>query len=325
MVSSISWKRGRNGFTLVELLVVIAIIGVLIALLLPAVQQAREAARRMQCSNNLRQLGLACHNYHDTHKKFPPGRLAYDGMNSSGSSTKIVTGFVGMLLPFIEQGNLGNLYDSRYGFDDIVNRPAAQTGVEILLCPSAPGDRLMPLYAGWNQGWTTDVTMLDSAQTGYATDYQGIRALHYCDPATGTKTDIREVGILTETKSTRFADITDGTSNTIMFFEMAGKPEQWRLGKTIEVTNAQFYGYGPWSGNNAVMIYNWNADGTAKGQDDSYRYINVDNEASPYSFHPGIVNVMLADGSTRSIPETIETQTFLNLCDRRDGQVLGEY
>lgn len=317
-------QKPKSGFTLVELLVVIAIIGILIALLLPAVQMAREAARRTQCLNNMRQVGLACHNYHDVNGTFPPGRRVYDGTDSGGSPTKIVTGFLASILPFAEQANLGDIYNQQYSFDDVINQPAANLKVDFFICPSSPGDHVTPIYAGWNEGWTTDVSAM-SGKTGVATDYQGIRGLHYVDAGTGVKTYDGSCGILNEV-GTRIADITDGTSNTILLFEMAGKPDHWRLGKLQpEPTNAQFYQHGPWAGNNGVSIYNWRADGSEKACDACNSFINIDNVYAPYSFHPTVVTVMFADGSAKSISETIDTQTFINLAQKADGNVVGDY
>ncbi len=329
-VQSVKSTR-RSAFTLVELLVVIAIIGILIALLLPAVQQAREAARRMQCSNNLRQVGLACHNYHDTYGTFAPGRLVYDNngtaVDSTGSSTTIVTGFLAMILPYVEQGNLQELYDSRFSIDDPANQAAANVPVETYLCPSSPGNRTMNLYTGWNMGWGIGVDELDPNLTGIVTDYQGVRGIHVID-SSGNYTDANsKAGILSE-NATSFKDITDGTTNTILLYEMAGKSDNWINGKktAIDNGNIQFYWYGPWIGNNAVMIWNYSQDGTARGNgSNNTHYINVNNEAAPYSFHPGVVNMMLADGSTRTVTETIDRFTFYNLTMKADGNVVGDY
>lgn len=317
----------RPAFTLVELLVVIAIIGILVGLLLPAVQAAREAARRMQCTNNVRQIGLACHNYHDTLRKLPPGRLVYDGINSTGSPTKVVTGFLAMLLPYMEGSNLHATYNQNYGFDDVANQTAVNTEVSAFSCPSSPGDKIMPIYSGWNMGWTTDPTALDPNLTGFETSYQGVRGLHYLQGPAGSQVHVwdSEVGILNE-KGSRFADITDGTSNTLLLFEMTGKPSHWLMGKQQPAaTNAQFYSYGPWAGNNGVGIYNWSDDGLSKGCDTCNKFINVDNESSPYAFHPGVVVIVLADGSTRTLAETIDSQIFVNLSCKQDGNVVGSY
>lgn len=314
----------RRGFTLIELLVVIAIIAILIALLLPAVQQAREAARRTQCKNNLRQVGIACHNYHSTYRTFPPGRLVYPGTDSTGAATRVVTGFLAMLLPSLEGSNLYQIYDQHFGFDDVANQEAVNTVVPSFLCPSAPGERTTPIYCGWNLGWTTDVNALPGLNA-VASDYFGVRGLHYPDEVDGTHQYDGSCGVLNEL-GTKIGHITDGSSNTILLFEMAGKPYHWKLGlQQPDPTNAQFYSHGPWAGNNGVSIYNWSGDGLSKGCDDCRSFINIDNEVSPYSFHAGTVNIMLADGSTRSLSENIDSTTFMNLCRKQDGEVIGEF
>lgn len=124
----------RTGFTLIELLVVIAIIGTLIAILLPAVQQAREAARRTQCKNNLKQIGLALHNYLEAHGRFPSDRLA-----------KPRTGWCALLLPFLDQLNLQDAYDFNHDYWDRENEAVTQLPLTVFACPSTPdGQRLIP-------------------------------------------------------------------------------------------------------------------------------------------------------------------------------------
>src|SRR5262245_33406288 len=121
--------RRPYGFTLVELLVVIAIIGVLVALLLPAVQAARESARRMQCSNHLRQLGLACHNFVDAKNIIPPSRTASGGFPALGIPANAYNGWAGWLLPYLEQGNVSSIYDHTKHYGHVDNTQAIQTQI----------------------------------------------------------------------------------------------------------------------------------------------------------------------------------------------------
>lgn len=191
--SSASIASPRRAFTLVELLVVIAIIGILVGLLLPAVQSAREAARRMQCSNNLKQFGLALHNYESTYKRLPAGR------NSLSISAHAA------LLPYMEQGNLAQLVDWRVPWNHANNAQARATEVPTFNCPSDPVS-IVP--AGW-------------ASTTYRNN-QGSGLLHGLpptNPSNGNYGMPEPNGPMIPNKYLRFADITDGTANTAAFSE----------------------------------------------------------------------------------------------------------
>ena len=184
----------RRAFTLVELLVVIAIIGILVALLLPAVQFAREAARRTQCSNNLKQLGLALHGYHDTHKRFPSGIIASEDDFRDG----LHSGFA-LLLPFFEEQNLHRAYDFDTAWRSGNNLALAQTRVDVLLCPSS-GNQVPQ----------------DGGVPGAATDYALSKGplAYLCAKASGG-------GMFDINSGVRIAEILDGTSHTFAIGEAA--------------------------------------------------------------------------------------------------------
>ncbi|TWT34761.1 DUF1559 domain-containing protein [Blastopirellula retiformator] len=318
----------RGGFTLVELLVVIAIIGVLIGLLLPAVQQAREAARRMQCSNNLKQLALAAHNYESTFKAFP--YPAEDSNYGYSAQAKI--------LPFIEQGNFQDRIDFSQPLMEGVSylktlnpiyNDLVGTKIEVLLCPSDPGD---PLYVDDDITWAGGNYMMNA---GPGVDTQ------YCSTAdTG--------GLFWRGSVIRFRDITDGTSNTILMAETL-------LGNRIDSTDlvdAQTQMRSTSGGGSPCSVSAADLDarsvssyyGRRAGQwlrNLTYHsFINgyfPPNSASPdilfhgdgvmgaRSQHPGGAMVSLADGSVRFVGETVDLSTWRNLFARNDGQVPGEY
>lgn len=188
----------RIGFTLVELLVVIAIIGILVGLLLPAVQAAREAARRMSCSNNLKQMGLALHNYHDTYRSFPP--LGFYRRDLSGDSWSIQA----RLLPQLEQGNLQQLIN--WDFSYSLQGNVARTRVPVYICPSEPQDMERP-----------DAKPEDASFTHYPLNYT-VNAGQWLvyDPRTGAGGS----GLVYPNSRTNFGSVTDGTSNTLAFAEV---------------------------------------------------------------------------------------------------------
>jgi prepilin-type N-terminal cleavage/methylation domain-containing protein len=197
-------RRPRPAFTLIELLVVIAIIGILVALLLPAVQKVREAAARAQCLNNLRQIGLALHNYHDVHKHLPPGYVASGPYSDGATDTAPGWGWAAFILPDLEQGNLYKRIDFT---QPVQNSSAIQMPLAVFLCPSdLPPDQPF---------WITDAglsPMALAAPSSYAATV-GSDASDCADP-TGN-------GVFYRNSATRLTDITDGTSNTVLVGDRA--------------------------------------------------------------------------------------------------------
>lgn len=199
----------RPAFTLVELLVVIAIIGILVGLLLPAVQAAREAARRMSCSNNLKQLGLALHNYHDSYRKLPPSGFFRHDQPSDAWSIQA------RLLPQIEQGNLQDLIDWRFPYG--VQGEVARTRIPVYLCPSEPNDRSRP-----------DAKPTDPTFTHYPLNYGANMGEWFIfDPRTGRG----GTGLFFPNSRIGLGGIADGTSNTIAFSEVKAWNPYVRDGK----------------------------------------------------------------------------------------------
>jgi prepilin-type N-terminal cleavage/methylation domain-containing protein/prepilin-type processing-associated H-X9-DG protein len=293
-------STNRRGFSLIELLVVMAILGVLTALLLPAVQQARAAAARMQCTNNLKQLGLALHLYHDTHRSFPPAFMNYGPYISTFRFTH---GWAPFILPEIEQRALYDLYHWEVPLYHPLNQPVVARHLAIFQCPSAPGNRIstMPPFA------------LFSGQ-GACGDYANTLGI---DPALGAG-DVR--GVLAEQMPARMADVTDGTSNTILLTECAGRPQLWQAGRggTEQVVEG-----GPWAGfKNGVQLQGATHDGKSRPGPCA---LNCTNLSEVYSFHSGGANAVFADGHVRFLSASIDIHTFAALVTRAGGEVPGDF
>ncbi len=209
--------RSLRAFTLVELLVVIAIIGILVSLLLPAVQAAREAARRTQCTNNLKQIGIGFHNYHDTYKTFPPAYVIQPGGGGVHGAPDPDTRDAGpgwawgtLLLPFLEQGNLHDQFNDNLPCWDANNAAAAQTQLDLFLCPSATGsDRPMQVKDDAGNVLATFPRSCYVASAGQEEPW-----LHAVDSYQGIAD-----GPLYRNSRTRFADVKDGLSNTVFVGE----------------------------------------------------------------------------------------------------------
>ena len=301
-------ERTRSAFSLVELLVVIAIVGTLIALLLPAVQMAREAARRMACGNKLKQIGLAMHQHHDAYGKFPPGRVDAPFTVPQGEVVQGGHGFFPFLLPYLEQEALARLYRWDKRSQGPENQPVATTQLKVLQCPSAQPNRWAtgvedPLNYSWGgKGACGDYGGIVEIDTGLVELGLVDRAPNY-------------EGVLTKNYLTRIAEITDGTSQTILVTDYAGRPQLWRAGRPIPGT---YVSGGAWVGGPLMMGEGSSADGATKPGPCA---INCTNEREVYSFHPGGANVAFVDGAVLFLNAGLDIRIFARLVTKAGGEV----
>lgn len=318
----------RRGFTLIELLVVIAIIAVLVALLLPAVQQAREAARRTQCKNNLKQLGLAMHNHHEQYDAFP------------STVSTLFHSWSAQLLPFVDQNPLANIYDFKSNSTDVANRPAVQYQLPFHICPSVPGSPRMDVRFKTSTPSSPDVW--SAAISDYAGSYGPETSRMWTAPVVTTvpKPDTSssaQTGFFAGTaalgsRGRQSRDILDGLSNTIMFFEQAGAPFVYRKGVkepgSGELTGTLYVSLRSWARTNCSLVRAYKPSATAYAAADytsGTRTINHTNNISIYSFHTGMANVALGDGSVRSLSENISLDVIIGLLTAQNSEVVGEY
>jgi prepilin-type N-terminal cleavage/methylation domain-containing protein/prepilin-type processing-associated H-X9-DG protein len=294
-------SQGRPlGFTLVELLVVIAIIGMLIALLLPAVQAARETARRTQCVNNLKQIGLAMHSYAAANRSaFPPGR--YNAPYSFGWAV--------LVLPYLEQSALAQNFNMNANFYDPVNQPVVQTPLAVFQCPTVPGNRIFAMT-------TTAGAPFNPPATGAASDYFACYGVY--DASYGSSTQC--LGIFQNNAVCPLANIVDGTSNTILVFEQAGRPAQWCNGKLIPGLNqVNSSWWGAWAAFNGPAV---------QGYDDSCTQsvgtcaVNCNNGRGVYAFHAGGANVLMADASVHLLSTSTSVNVLYALATLANGEVI---
>jgi prepilin-type N-terminal cleavage/methylation domain-containing protein/prepilin-type processing-associated H-X9-DG protein len=299
----------RSAYTLIELLVVIAIIAVLIGLILPAVQKVREAAARIQCANNLKQIGLACHQHHDAYGMFPPGWVYAPFTVPQGNIIQGGAGTFTFLLPYLEQDALARIYRWDRRPQGPENQPVATSQLKVLQCPSAESNR-----------WVTAVE--DPGNYGYGGrgacgDYTGVKQidprlvqLGLVDPAADCR------GVLTENYLTRLADITDGTSQTLLVTECAGRPKLWRAGRPVP---GGYAAGGVWVAGTLTFGQGSTADGATKlGR----CAINCTNDREVYSFHPGGANTAFADGSVHFLNAGVDIRIFAGLVTRAGGEVV---
>ncbi len=310
-------RERRSGFTLIELLVVIAIIAILIALLLPAVQQAREAARRTQCRNNMKQLGLALHNFEGTYKKFPTGQR---GPSVAYANWRV------LIFPYLDQAPLFN----QLNVDDVYN-PTVLRNLVIpgLRCPSQVVPDLQP--DSWVTWWTNYYHQV--------TSYQGIMGA-YPDPAGAPNATFPSnyggwwagTGMLVANREVSIAECTDGTSNTIILGEQSGRVN------SSDIRNGYYTPWGSVTNANRVermtssnttdlwgmglscVAYANNSRTTAAGSNATYMGNTILN-----SEHVGGIHALFTDGSVRFISDSINVTLHRGLHSIGGGEVSGEF
>jgi len=348
-----SFRRRYNqrGFTLIELLVVIAIIAVLIALLLPAVQQAREAARRSTCKNNLKQIGLACHNYESTFSRLPSSGESTDELYATRKMFPVAMHTA--ILPYVDQAPLYQKWNFSFHYTNVVNRQLAKTQLPVYLCPS------------------NAITAVDTLGYGN-TDYMPIAYVDI-DPVTGLrnpsgggKLNADNGGALGFCR--KMAEITDGTSNTILVIEDTSRPtmtaghynqgarilnggpsgfsatiDQSQLFATADVVPGTFGGpYGapnrwadpdngsgvsgpPNLGAGDSNIINNNPTPFGGPPSCPWGTNNCGPNDEPFSQHTGGCQAVFGDGSVHFLSENINRHVLRRLCNRRDGQPVGSF
>jgi prepilin-type N-terminal cleavage/methylation domain-containing protein/prepilin-type processing-associated H-X9-DG protein len=303
-LSRLALRSRRRGFTLIELLVVIAIIGVLIALLLPAVQKVREAANRMACSNNLKQLGLALHNYHDANGSFPAGQV-------ETPKKHVWTAYV---LPYLEQENLHRGYDFAVHWYQDPNTAIVTVQLKIAQCPSAEPNRVED-PPNQRSGVTVPAACGDYGAVGNVDD-----ALVTNGFIPGPLPP-RPNGVLADQHPTRIAEITDGTSETMMVGEIAGRPVHYVTGRKVVPYDPAHpvYGAGWANWDNGFQIHGSTLDGLTEPGPCG---VNCNNNKGLFSFHPGGANVLFADGSVHFLRETASIVTVAALATRGGGEVV---
>ena len=316
-------RARRNGFTLIELLVVIAIIAILIGLLLPAVQKVREAAARMSCQNNLKQIGLALHNYENTRGGLPPSRNS----KNSGLPPTIPTGsnrggVMVFILPYIEQDNVLKAFDQKQDYLSLTNATILPITFKLYQCPSSPGSpRKLSQPAGsnkyldvigptnptssggvWNYAELSNPNALETFVADYASCVQ-------------VKSNDALYGAMRQNTLTPIVNITDGTSNTVVFTELAGLPKYYAYGKPSTKSDATKVGDVSWASQDWRVTFTGDSANTNCA-------INCNNDLNPYSFHTGGANFVFADGSVRFLRDTLTSATLISLISAQNGEVV---
>ena len=335
--------RRRSGFTLIELLVVIAIIAILIGLLLPAVQKVREAAARMSCSNNLKQIGLAAASYESSYGKVPQSLVVNIGNPAGGAGQPgfpypaVVHSWAVNLLPYIEQENVYRLYDMKFpwfsspaivpGTPD--NQAALRNKIKTFLCPSAPGGADRTVSGVYKFGASfpysglavTDYATNSSITPGSITFFGYPAGTGQASLYSGMRPQLEGAGVpilgTTVTQPNAMVGISDGTSNTILMCESAGRPDYYIGGARDSSRTMSDGGWGHHENDYGLDGAVSKTDRTSPGN----CVINCHNDNETYAFHTGGAMHAFVDGSVWFIRDGISPQTYAALTTAQGGSM----
>jgi prepilin-type N-terminal cleavage/methylation domain-containing protein/prepilin-type processing-associated H-X9-DG protein len=307
-----STRPAAAGLTLLEVLVVVAILAVLMALLLPAVQQAREAAARIKCANNLRQLGLALHNHHDTFSSFPPAKVRLPA-TADDSRARVLYSWVPRVLPFLEQDPAYR----RYRFDIRYDQPPNdapngfssgyinQVQFPVFTCPSAPKEQPGDRHRG----------VIDYAAINQVSD--ALLRSGLLNPVPGP--DPTWSGVLGLNVNRRISAITDGASSTLLLAEDANRNELWEMGRSVSGCDPDEVG--AWANPaGSMVIAGYNPRNPRAGFGPCG--VNCTNDGAAYGFHPGGAHGLFADGSVRFLKTGLDVNVLVGLMTRDQSELI---
>jgi prepilin-type processing-associated H-X9-DG protein len=332
-------KRRALGYTLVELLTAVAIIGTLLALLFPAVQQAREASRRMSCLNNLKQSGVALHHHEASHGAFPASKLAAEA-SASGSCDEFEVevednpghctehqSWTAACLPYLEESALADKYLYDEPWSNLGNRSMIATELATFVCPSVPRkDRVDRHFV--RGAATTDYATINQVAVEVYTDLFGV-----ADPGLESRR-----GALAEHAPNPPRKIIDGLSKTLMVAESAGRPYVYALAHPLSSEQFSSYGgdeivafEGEFVTDDAIGWADPEVEITIKGASEEGlepfgpRMINSNNLREAYSFHGGGAQFLFADGSVRFLADSLDPWVYVCLCTRAGSEVVDDF
>ena len=313
-------RRASLAFTLVELLVVIAIIGVLVALLLSAVQMAREAGRRTQCLNNLRQFGLALHNFESSNRFIPPAKVSGSTAAADQIRARLAMGpgtehaWPVFILSCMEQTTVRDLYSFQYNWNAPENKQARDAPLDVMICPSSPyPERMHPPYK------ESGVQV-----TGGRIDYTVVSDIHGSLRVRGFIDDLSPAsmyfGAIRTNQIIGLAAVRDGTSNTLFVAEDAARPHWYKAGRLASAAASDRRPGGLWTHpDNNIRLDGYDSTGTTQFGPCG---VNCTNSDEMYGFHSGGISIAMCDGSARYLLDRVDIRVLARLITSAGGEVV---